>query len=269
MIIVKDVIFNYRTGVNEVTALKNINIDVKDDEFIAILGTNGSGKTTLAKNLNALLTPTKGEILIDNINTKEDPWEVRKKVGLVFQNPDNQIFCSTVEEEVAFGPQNLGLSEEEIKERVKNALEQVGMERFSKLNPYRLSSGEKQLLAIASIIAMKPKYVVLDEPTSFLDYFSKKKVIEVIKDLNENEHGVILFTHDISEILNSERTYVLHEGQIVMEGSPRYILKNADKIESIGIEVPHIIKLSNRIREYQNIGDIQQVVEELLWKDKA
>ncbi len=267
MISVKDVTFIYRTGINEVTALKNIDIEMKDGEFITILGTNGSGKSTLAKNLNALLTPTEGDIWVDDINTKDDPWKIRKRVGLVFQNPDNQLFCSTVEEEIAFGPQNLGLDEKEVKERVKDALEQVAMEDFSRLNPYRLSLGEKQLLAIASIIAMKPKYVVLDDPTSFLDHFSKKKVLEVIKNLNKAGHGIIFITHDIREIAKSKRTYVLHKGQIVIEGSPRDICQNVEKIENIGIEIPHIMKLSNRLEEYKNIEEIQQVIEELLWKD--
>ncbi|MCQ2386965.1 MAG: energy-coupling factor transporter ATPase [Clostridia bacterium] len=233
-------------------AVKNVSFDVKEGEYVAIIGHNGSGKSTLAKLFNALFVPTNGEIIVDGISTsqKDKLFEIRKKVGVVFQNPDNGIVASIVEDDIAFGPENIGVKREEIGERIDFALKTVGMEKFRYSSPDRLSGGQKQRIAIAGVLALKPKVIVLDESTAMLDPKGRQEILNVVKKLNK-EQGVtvIAITHYMDEVLNADKVYVLDEGEIALQGTPREIFKEGAKIKSIGLELPLASFIAEKLRQ--------------------
>ena len=234
-----------------VRALNGVDLDVEPGEFIAILGHNGSGKSTLAKHINALLVPTKGTMWVDGIDTKseDDLWRVRQKAGMVFQNPDNQIIGTIVEEDVGFGPENLGLPTEKIWERVNDALVKVGMEKHRDKSPNRLSGGQKQRVAIAGIVAMHPDCIVLDEPTAMLDPNGRQEVLKVVRELNEKEHvTVILITHYMEEVVHADRVFVMDRGEVVMTGTPREIFSQVEKLKSYRLDVPQVTELAYELR---------------------
>lgn len=221
-------------------------------EFTAIIGTNGSGKSTLARHLNALLLPTEGELIVEGMRTSDAGrvWDIRQKVGMVFQNPDNQLVAAVVEEDVAFGPENLGVPPEEIRERVDLALEKVGMTSYRKQAPSMLSGGQKQRVAIAGVLAMKPDCIVLDEPTAMLDPKGRKEVMDTIHELNKKEGiTIVLITHFMEEAVTADHILVIDRGVLKMEGTPREIFSQADKVTEIGLDVPVPADLARRLRK--------------------
>lgn len=233
-------------------ALKDITAQIKKGEFTAIIGTNGSGKSTLARHLNALLIPTEGELIVEGMRTSDAGrvWDIRQKVGMVFQNPDNQLVAAVVEEDVAFGPENLGVPPEEIRERVDLALEKVGMTSYRKQAPSMLSGGQKQRVAIAGVLAMKPDCIVLDEPTAMLDPKGRKEVMDTIHELNKTEGiTIVLITHFMEEAVTADHILVIDRGVLKMEGTPREIFSQADKVTEIGLDVPVPADLARRLRK--------------------
>ncbi|MFP4661202.1 MAG: energy-coupling factor transporter ATPase [Halanaerobiales bacterium] len=233
-------------------ALKDINLTVKDGEFLSIIGGNGSGKSTLAKLLNVLLLPTSGEITVDGMNTadEENRLKIRQKVGMVFQNPDNQLVATRVEDDVAFGPENLGIPGAEIRKRVDHSLKMVEMTGFEDRAPHNLSGGQKQRVAIAGIIAMEPDCIVLDEPTAMLDPQGRKEVMDTIQFLNrEKGITVIHITHFMEETIQSDRIIVMHQGSIYREGKPYDIFKDIDVLKKIELDVPLVVELAQELRK--------------------
>ena len=233
-------------------ALKDVTAQIKKGEFTAIIGTNGSGKSTLARHLNALLIPTEGELIVEGMRTSDAGrvWDIRQKVGMVFQNPDNQLVAAVVEEDVAFGPENLGVPPEEIRERVDLALEKVGMTSYRKQAPSMLSGGQKQRVAIAGFLAMKPDCIVLDEPTAMLDPKGRKEVMDTIHELNKTEGiTIVLITHFMEEAVTADHILVIDKGVLKMEGTPREIFSQADKVTEIGLDVPVPADLARRLRK--------------------
>ena len=233
-------------------ALKDVTAQIKKGEFTAIIGTNGSGKSTLARHLNALLLPTEGELIVEGMRTSDAGrvWDIRQKVGMVFQNPDNQLVAAVVEEDVAFGPENLGGPPEEIRERVDLALEKVGMTSYRKQAPSMLSGGQKQRVAIAGVLAMKPDCIVLDEPTAMLDPKGRKEVMDTIHELNKKEGiTIVLITHFMEEAVTADHILVIDKGVLKMEGTPREIFSQADKVTEIGLDVPVPADLARRLRK--------------------
>lgn len=233
-------------------ALKDVTAQIKKGEFTAIIGTNGSGKSTLARHLNALLIPTEGELSVEGMRTSDAgrAWDIRQKVGMVFQNPDNQLVAAVVEEDVAFGPENLGVPPEEIRERVDLALEKVGMTSYRKQAPSMLSGGQKQRVAIAGVLAMKPDCIVLDEPTAMLDPKGRKEVMDTIHELNKTEGiTIVLITHFMEEAVTADHILVIDRGVLKMEGTPREIFSQADKVTEIGLDVPVPADLARRLRK--------------------
>lgn len=249
---VEHVSYVYHEGQeNEHRALENISLAIEAGEFIAILGTNGSGKSTLARHLNGLLLPTAGRVCVDGMDTTDvgKIWELRRKVGMVFQNPDNQIIAAIVEDDVAFGPENLGMDPKDIRDNVNKALESVNMAHFCRYAPHLLSGGQKQRVAIAGILAMQTKCIVLDEPTAMLDPKGREEVLSVIKKLHE-EQGitVILITHFMGEAAEADRIFVMEKGKLIREGMPREIFSKAEYMQSLGLDVPHPAHLAARLR---------------------
>ena len=233
-------------------ALKDVTAQIKKGEFTAIIGTNGSGKSTLARHLNALLIPTEGELIVEGMRTSDAGrvWDIRQKVGMVFQNPDNQLVAAVVEEDVAFGPENLGVPPEEIRERVDLALEKVGMTSYRKQAPSMLSGGQKHRVAIAGVLAMKPDCIVLDEPTAMLDPKGRKEVMDTIHELNKKEGiTIVLITHFMEEAVTADHILVIDKGVLKMEGTPREIFSQADKVTEIGLDVPVPADLARRLRK--------------------
>lgn len=233
-------------------ALKHITAQIRKGGFTAIIGTNGSGKSTLARHLNALLLPTEGELLVDGMNTSDESavWKIRQKVGMVFQNPDNQLVAAIVEEDVAFGPENLGVPPEEIRERVEQALEKVGMTAYKGQAPSMLSGGQKQRIAIAGVLAMQPDCIVLDEPTAMLDPKGRAEVMATIHELNEKEGiTIVLITHFMEEAVTADRVMVIDRGVLQMDGTAREVFSQADKLTEIGLDVPVAADLSRRLRK--------------------
>mgnify|MGYP000547847187 CR=1 FL=1 len=229
------------------TAVDHVNIDLQAGQFIAVLGHNGSGKSTLAKHFNALVSPTEGTVWVDGMDTKEDDkiLDIRQTAGMVFQNPDNQIICTLVEEEVGFGPENIGVPTDEIWQRVADSLQAVGMYSFRKASPNKLSGGQKQRVAIAGIVAMKPKCIILDEPTAMLDPVGRKMVIDTITELNKKEGiTVILITHYMEEVVGADYVYVMSDGKVQMQGKPRQIFANAEELEQYRLTIPEITKIA-------------------------
>lgn len=234
------------------TAVDHVNIDLQAGQFIAVLGHNGSGKSTLAKHFNALVLPTEGTVWVDGMDTKEDDkiLDIRQTAGMVFQNPDNQIICTLVEEEVGFGPENIGVPTDEIWQRVADSLQAVGMYSFRKASPNKLSGGQKQRVAIAGIVAMKPKCIILDEPTAMLDPSGRKEVISVLHELNEKENvTIILITHYMEEVIDADRVFVMDAGKIMMEGTPRQIFSNVEHLKELRLDVPQVTELAYELKK--------------------
>lgn len=235
-----------------ISAVSDVDLTIEQGEFVAILGHNGSGKSTLAKHLNALLYPTEGTVWVDgyDVNDDEHLLDIRKSAGMVFQNPDNQIIASVVEEDVAFGPENIGVPTEEIWERVKKALEAVGMTAYRYHSPNRLSGGQKQRIAIAGIVAMEPKCIILDESTAMLDPNGRKEVLHTVRELNrEKKVTVILITHYMEEVIKADRVYVMDHGRVVLSGTPREIFSEEEKIQELGLTMPQITRLAASLRQ--------------------
>ncbi|WP_283704893.1 energy-coupling factor transporter ATPase [Clostridium perfringens] len=254
MIKSEDLVFKYVNAEDqtEKVAINHVSMKVKKGEFLVILGHNGSGKSTMAKHMNALLLPSGGKMYVDGLDTSdiENLWEVRRRAGMVFQNPDNQLVATIVEEDVAFGPENLGVDPKEIRERVDDSLKAVGMYEYRKHAPHLLSGGQKQRIAIAGILAMRPKCIVLDEPTAMLDPSGRNEVMKTIKEVNQ-KFGItiILITHYMDEAAQADRIIVMDKGEKVMEGVPREIFSQVQKIKSIGLDVPQVTELAYELQK--------------------
>ncbi|ADI74691.1 ABC transporter related protein [Methanohalobium evestigatum Z-7303] len=249
MIDIKNLVYQYESN-SKYPVLNSINLQVKKGEFVSIVGENGCGKSTLVQHLNAILIPSKGTVQIEGLDTKKQSniWSIRQKVGMVFQNPQSQFIGTTVQEDVAFGPENLALSNHEIRTRLDDALEQVGMLDFKEYNPMSLSGGQKQCVAIAGVLAMKPEYIVLDEITSMLDDKSQKTIFDIMKYLQKNGITIIYVTHRIKDVVNSDRIIVLSKGSILYNDKPQTVLKEPSLPES-GIEIPPIVELANKLEK--------------------
>lgn len=233
-------------------AVDEVSVDIKQGDFIAVLGHNGSGKSTFAKHLNAILKPTEGSLWIDgyDANDMDKIWNIRQSAGMVFQNPDNQIIGSVVEEDVGFGPENIGVPTHEIWDRVENALKAVGMLKYRNHSPNKLSGGQKQRVAIAGVVAMQPKCIVLDEPTAMLDPNGRKEVIKTITELNKkNNVTVILITHYMEEVTGADKVFVMDKGKMVMEGTPREIFSEVERLKELRLDVPQVTLLAHELKK--------------------
>lgn len=252
-------------------AVDGVSLDVKRGDFVAILGHNGSGKSTLAKHINAILTPDEGTLYVDGMDTSEEKnlWNVRQSAGMVFQNPDNQIIGTVVEEDVGFGPENMGISTEEIWERVEESLKCVGMWAYRKKSPNKLSGGQKQRVAIAGVVAMHPKCIVLDEPTAMLDPTGRKEVIRTVRALNQVEDvTVLLITHYMEEVIYADKVLVMDEGKVVMQGTPREIFSQVEKLQKYRLDVPQVTLLAHELKKAglpvpDGVLTVDELVEEL------
>ena len=232
-------------------AVNNVDLDIEAGQFVAILGHNGSGKSTLAKHLNALLLPSEGTLWVDDMDTSGEPelWKIRQKAGMVFQNPDNQIIGTVVEEDVGFGPENMGVPTEKIWKRVEESLRKTGMTAYRHHSPNKLSGGQKQRVAIAGVMAMRPKCIVLDEPTAMLDPNGRKEVLEAVRELNRQENvTVILITHYMEEVVHADRVYVRDSGEVVMQGTPKEIFSQVDTLKKYRLDVPQVTLLAHELR---------------------
>ena len=271
MIKMENVTYEYKSLIDDSIqqAIKDINIEIKKGEFLVILGHNGSGKSTLAKLMNGLIMPTSGDVYVMGMNTKEEDkiWHIREKAGMVFQNPDNQIVATIVEEDVAFGPENLGIPPKEIRKRVEKALEIVEMTEYKTHAPHLLSGGQKQRVAIAGILAMKPDCIILDEPTAMLDPTGRIEVMDTVKRLNKEENKtIVLITHYMEEAVEADRIIVMENGNIVMEGTPKEIFSQVDKVKELGLDVPQVTELVYELRKdgvdlKADILSIEELVE--------
>ena len=251
---VKDVVYRYskeQGDDNLCPAIDHVSIEIKRGEYIAIAGSNGSGKSTLARCLNGLLLPTEGEILVDGMDTNDDDliWDIRKKIGMVFQNPDNQIVSSMVEDEVAFGPENIGIENPELRKRVDNALKSVGMYEYRNREAHKLSGGQKQRIAIAGAVAMRPDCIVFDEPTAMLDPKGRSQVMKVIRELNDQGITIILITHFMEEVAEADRVLVMKSGKLLADSVPEDVFADTNLIESAGLEIPAAVLLRNELIE--------------------
>lgn len=255
---IKNVIFEYirrdeegnTLSINR--AIDDVELNIKKGDFVAILGHNGSGKSTLAKHLNAILLPTEGTVWVNGHNTKDEEklWDIRQSAGMVFQNPDNQIIATVVEEDVGFGPENMGIPTEDIWKRVENSLKAVGMYEYRKHSPNKLSGGQKQRVAIAGIMAMKPDCIVLDEPTAMLDPNGRKEVIGTIRELNKKENvTVILITHYMEEVIHADHVVVMDQGKVVMQGKPREIFSQVELLKKYRLDVPQVTELAHELKK--------------------
>lgn len=233
-------------------AIDEIDLDIKAGDFIAILGANGCGKSTLAKHMNALLHPTEGTLLVDGMDTtdEEKVWDIRKTCGMVFQNPENQMIGTVIDEEVAFGPENMGVEPKEIWERVVESLKTVNMYEYVKKSPAKLSGGQKQRIAIAGVLAMHPKCIILDEPTAMLDPSGRKEVIRAIRALNDVEKiTIILITHYMEEVIYADKVYVMNKGKVVMNGTPKEVFSHVEELESYSLDVPKATRLAYELKK--------------------
>lgn len=234
------------------TALDKVSLDVKKGDFIAVLGHNGSGKSTLAKHINAILEPTEGSLWVDGFDTTDEKniWDIRQRAGMVFQNPDNQIIASVVEEDVGFGPENIGVPTDEIWQRVDYALRAVGMTRYRTHSPNKLSGGQKQRVAIAGVVAMEPKCIVFDEPTAMLDPNGRKEVIATAHELNKKKGvTIILITHYMEEVVGADHVYVMEKGKVVMDGTPREIFSRVDELKEHRLDVPQVTLVADELKK--------------------
>ncbi|MHC9539385.1 MAG: energy-coupling factor transporter ATPase [Vulcanimicrobiota bacterium] len=253
MIEIKDVSHQYNVeSPDEVKALDRVSLTIQKGDFVCILGHNGSGKSTLAKHMNALLLPSRGDVLIDGISTKSEKelWQIRKKVGFVFQNPDSQLVAPTVEEELAFGPENIGIPREEILSRIDKALEIIGLARYRTSPPHLLSGGQKQRVAIASVLTMNPEYLVLDEPTAMLDPLGQSEVLNTLRELNLNRNiTIILVTQNMSDTVYAKRVIVMNAGTVVLDNSPQAVFSRIELLRSYSLEAPPMAILSHELRK--------------------
>ena len=233
-------------------AIDELSLEIEPGQFIAVLGHNGSGKSTFAKHINGLLVPTEGTLWVDSMDTSKEGelWKIRQKAGMVFQNPDNQIIGSVVEEDVGFGPENLGVKTDDIWKRVDDSLEAVGMPAYRKHSPNKLSGGQKQRVAIAGVVAMKPRCIVLDEPTAMLDPNGRKEVLKTVRELNQQEKvTVILITHYMEEVVFADHVYVMDQGHLVMDGTPREIFSQVEKLKEYRLDVPQVTLLAHELKQ--------------------
>ena len=273
----KDIVFEYirrdeEGNVEGITrAVDDVSLDIEKGEFIAILGHNGSGKSTLAKHMNALLYPTEGTLWVDGKDTADaaNTWDIRQSAGMVFQNPDNQIIGSIVEEDVGFGPENMGVPTDEIWERVGESLKAVGMYEYRKHSPNRLSGGQKQRVAIAGVVAMHPKCIIMDEPTAMLDPNGRKEVIRAARALNDVEKvTVILITHYMEEVIHADKVFVMDKGKVVMQGTPREIFSRVEELKELRLDVPQVTLLAYELKKAglhlpEGILNTEELVKEL------
>ena len=248
-------------------AVDEVDLDVQQGDFVAILGHNGSGKSTLAKHINAILYPTEGTVWVDGMDTLDEQklWDIRQEAGMVFQNPDNQIIGQVVEEDVGFGPENMGVPTEEIWARVEESLKAVGMYQYRKFSPNKLSGGQKQRVSIAGVIAMHPKCIILDEPTAMLDPNGRKEVVRAVRALNDVEGiTVVLITHYMEEIIHADKVFVMDQGRIAMQGTPREIFSQVEKLKALRLDVPQVTLLAHELKKSgMNLPDGILTVEEL------
>lgn len=243
---------DHGTKEEKVAALKNVNIEINKGDFVAVLGHNGSGKSTFAKHINALVQPTGGTLWVDDMDTKNDElvWEIRQTAGMVFQNPDNQLVATVVEEDIAFGPENMGVEPKEIRKRVDEALATVRMSEYATHIPSKLSGGQKQRIAIAGVLAMKPKCIVLDEPTAMLDPVGRRDVMETIERLNREEGiTMILITHYMDEAVRADKVFVIDDGDLVMQGTPKEIFSQVETLQKYGLDVPQVTEVAYLLRK--------------------
>ena len=253
-------------------AVDEVDLDVQQGDFIAVLGHNGSGKSTLAKHINAILYPTEGTVWVDGMDTKDekDLWNIRQEAGMVFQNPDNQIIGQVVEEDVGFGPENMGIPTEEIWARVEESLKAVGMYKYRKFSPNKLSGGQKQRVSIAGVIAMHPKCIILDEPTAMLDPNGRKEVVRAVRALNDVEGiTVLLITHYMEEIIHADKVFVMDKGRIAMQGTPREIFSRVEHLKHLRLDVPQVTLLAHELKEsgvglQYGILMVEEVTQELM-----
>ena len=253
MIECKNVVFKYSTGEEgiEKLAIDGLNLEVNKGEFLVILGHNGSGKSTVAKHMNALLVPTEGTVIVNGLDTTDENniWDIRSSAGMVFQNPDNQLVATIVEEDVAFGPENLGVPPNEIRKRVDESLKKVGMYEYRRHAPHLLSGGQKQRVAIAGVLAMKPECIIFDEPTAMLDPSGRKEVLKNIKEINDNNGiTIVLITHNMDEAAQADRVIVMDDGKIMLEGKPREVFSNVKQMKEIGLDVPQVTELCYELK---------------------
>lgn len=243
---------DHGTKEEKVAALKNVNIEINKGDFVAVLGHNGSGKSTFAKHINALVQPTGGTLWVDDMDTKNDElvWEIRQTAGMVFQNPDNQLVATVVEEDIAFGPENMGVEPKEIRKRVDEALATVRMSEYATHTPSKLSGGQKQRIAIAGVLAMKPQCIVLDEPTAMLDPVGRRDVMETIERLNREEGiTMILITHYMDEAVRADKVFVIDDGDLVMQGTPKEIFSQVETLQKYGLDVPQVTEVAYLLRK--------------------
>ena len=253
-------------------AVDEVDLDVQQGDFIAVLGHNGSGKSTLAKHINAILYPTEGTVWVDGMDTKDekDLWNIRQEAGMVFQNPDNQIIGQVVEEDVGFGPENMGIPTEEIWARVEESLKAVGMYKYRKFSPNKLSGGQKQRVSIAGVIAMHPKCIILDEPTAMLDPNGRKEVVRAVRALNDVEGiTVLLITHYMEEIIHADKVFVMDKGRIAMQGTPREIFSRVEHLKHLRLDVPQVTLLAHELKKSgvglpDGILTVEELTQELM-----
>ena len=261
-------IFYKESTKQEVKALDDVSLEIHEGEHIAVLGHNGCGKSTLAKHLNALLLPTEGTVEVDAVDTasEADLWTIRQTVGMVFQNPDNQLVATTVEEDVAFGPENMGMEPSIIRQRVDEALEAVGMQEYKDKGPHLLSGGQKQRVAIAGIIAMRPKYIVFDEPTAMLDPLGRRQVMETMQQLNKEEGITIInITHFMEEAVLADRVIIMEHGRIVLSGTPKEVFTHVDLLKRMQLDVPPVVELAALLhKENKQIAADLMTIEEMV-----
>ncbi|GAB6085468.1 energy-coupling factor transporter ATPase [Alkaliphilus crotonatoxidans] len=270
MIEIDRVKYQYQNNEKEVIALNEVELKIQQGEFVVIIGHNGSGKSTLSKHMNALLLPSGGQVLVKGMNTKDEEklWEIRQTAGMVFQNPDNQIVATIVEEDVAFGPENLGVESEEILKRVEESLGAVDMLSYRNKAPHLLSGGQKQRIAIAGVIAMKPDCIILDEPTAMLDPAGRREVMNTVKKLNKEENiTVVHITHFMEEAVDADRVIVMEEGRIILEGTPPEVFSQVKKLKELALDVPQMTDLAHELREAGlNLPDDILTVDEMVMK---
>ncbi|WP_206459809.1 energy-coupling factor transporter ATPase [Anaerovorax sp. IOR16] len=275
---IKDLVFEYQKDENEeevVRAVNGVSLDVERGSFTAIIGKNGSGKSTLAKNLNALLLPSGGAVYVNGYDTKDEEklWDIRQSAGMVFQNPDNQLVSSIVEDDVAFGPENLGVDPKEIRKTVDDALKSVNMYPYRKNAPHLLSGGQKQRIAIAGVVAMRPECIILDEPTAMLDPHGREEVMDIIETLHREGITILLITHFMEEAAVADRVIIMDAGNVVMDGTPVEIFSQSEKIKAVNLDVPLAVEIGNRLRSNgipvpQDIIDTEGLVDFLCRKYK-
>mgnify|MGYP000005862730 FL=1 len=271
MIRVEKVSFAYNADSDSpVQALREVDLEIERGQFVVIVGHNGSGKSTLAKHFNALLIPTEGNVFVENMNTRDEKhiWDIRQKVGMVFQNPDNQLVATVVEDDIAFGPENVGVPPEEIQRRVDEAMRIMGISHVRDKAPHMLSGGQKQRVAIAGILAMQSNYIIMDEPTSLLDPVGREEVMESIRKLRREGISVILITHFMHEAIEADMVVVMDEGRIVMKGTPREVFGRAEEIRALSLDVPLVTQMAMRLNDMgvdipRNVLSVEELIEHL------